>query len=361
VMDTGRAPSGAPAKAAWEDLTRHIALNTPCFWWDCADIKTDAPPNWQLGPTDVNYLNFETKLVHEDPERGNQNRVYVQVHNRGPLPAANVTVKVMTAGASAGLPDLPADFWTTWPNSAGNANWTPVGAPQVIASLEPLRPTVLEWTWTPPASADAHTCMLVVIDSPDDPIPAAAKVFNIGQLVTSEKHVGLKNLHVVNLLPDVFVPIPLYLYASSALRRRYEVRLPSFELAGVDVTMLFSNALSARVQATEGLTGLTSTDFSASDLEQLQRYWIGREMRPQATWAQLLKTFDVKRQYRVGRKPGFVDVPLGMRAGSREEIILLARGPAKGRRQAGPRRATVQQLTTKGEVVGGSTFVFKTA
>ena len=34
VMDTGRAPSGAPAKAAWEDLTRHIGLNTPCFWWD---------------------------------------------------------------------------------------------------------------------------------------------------------------------------------------------------------------------------------------------------------------------------------------------------------------------------------------
>ena len=36
-------------------------------------------------------------------------------------------------------------------------------------------------------------------------------------------------------------------------------------------------------------------------------------------------------------------------------------GLAKGRRPAGPRRATVQQLTTKGEVVGGSTFVFKTA
>ncbi len=132
IMDTGRHPGGTPVAAAWEDPTRYVALNDTCCWWHCADIKTDAPPAWQLLPGEANYLNFETRLVDEDPEKGNQNRVYVQVHNRGPLPAANVTVKIMVAGASAGLPDLPADFWTAWPNSAGDANWTPVGAPQTI-------------------------------------------------------------------------------------------------------------------------------------------------------------------------------------------------------------------------------------
>lgn len=360
VMDTGRAPSGAATTAAWEDPTQYISLNTPCYWWECADIKTDAPPNWQLQPSEVNYLNFETKLVHENPEKGNQNRVYVQVHNRGPLTATDVTVTVMTAGASAGLPDLPADFWTTWPNSAGDANWTPVGSPQTIATLEPMRPTVLEWTWTPPIAADAHTCMLVVVDSPSDPIPNAAKVFEIGQLVTGEKRVGLKNLHVVNLVPDVFVPIPLYLYASGLRRRRYIVRLPSFDHPDMRVTMLFSKALSKRVQRTEGLRGLTSIRFSNADLSRLKRRWISDEMRPEESWEQLLKTYDLSRQYRVDRRVGLVDLPVGPKAGGREEIILLARGAAQPRSES-PARDTVQQLTTKGEVVGGSTFVFKSA
>jgi len=333
-------------------------LNTPCFWWECADIKTDAPPNWQLGPTEVNYLNFETKLIHEDPERGNQNRVYVQVHNRGPLAAGNVTVKAMTAPASAGLPDLPADFWANWPNSAGDANWTPVGSPQVISSLEPLRPEVLEWTWTPPVAADAHTCMLVVMDSLDDPIPAGNKVFDIAQLVTTEKHVGLKNLHLVNLLPTSFLPVKLYLFASGVGRHRYQVRLPSFDGAGVDVSLLFSRALSKRVQRSD-LRGLDGLAFSEKELAQLKEHWLEREMRPAESWTRFVKTFDVTREYRVDTKVEFVDVPLAIRPGGSEEMVLLAR--AARRRSSDPIRVAVQQLTAKGELVGGSTFVFRRA
>ncbi len=357
VMDTGRAPSGSPANAAWEDPTRYVTLNSPCYWWECADIKTDAPPNWQLQPSEVNYLNFETKLFHESPEIGNQNRVYVQVHNRGPLAANNVTVKIMAAGATGGLPDLPADFWTTWPNSAGDANWTPVGSPQTIATLAPLRPTVLEWTWTPQVGADAHSCMLVVVDSPSDPIPETAKVHDIGQLVTGEKRVGLKNLHLVNLLPNVFVPIPLYLYASSQSELRYLVRLPSLDRPDVRLTMLFSKALSRRAS---DIKGLRATKFSRADLSRLERRWIGDEMRPAESWKRVVKTFDLTRQFRVD--PGFeyVDVPLGMKAGGREEIILLAMRTGD-RRSARPARFIVQQLTSKDEVVGGSTFVFKPA
>jgi hypothetical protein len=127
IMDDGRVPSTSPVAATWEDPTRYIALNSICYRWHCADIKTDAPPNWQLQPSEVNYLKFETKLTNETAEKGDQNRVYVQVHNRGSQPAHHVTVKVMTAGASAGLPNLPADFWSTWPNSMGDANQSYAG------------------------------------------------------------------------------------------------------------------------------------------------------------------------------------------------------------------------------------------
>ncbi len=361
LMDAGRAPSGAPATAAWSDPTRYVTLNSPVFWWECADVKTDAPPDWQLLPSEVDYLHFETKLVHESPEIGNQNRVYVEVHNRGPLVATDVVVTAMAAPASAGLPDLPADFWAAWPDSAGDANWAPVGAAQTIPTLAPLRPTVLEWTWTPPPGSDAHTCLLVVVDSQSDPIPAAAKVLDVAQLVTGEKRVGLKNLHLVNLLPDVPRPVRLHLHGPDRPKLRYVVRLPSLADPQLDLGMLFSKAFSRRVQRAKGLDGLVGTEFSDSDLDRLKQRWLGDEMRSEQSWRQLLRTFDVSRIYRVDPRVGQVDVPLGVGAGGHEQILLLASGVRRRRRPDSPARWTVQQLTTKGEVVGGSTFVFKSA
>jgi len=359
LMDTGRAPSGPMVLAAWEDPTRYIALNDPCHWWQCADIKTDAPPSWQLLPSEVNYLNFETRLVHESPEKGNQNRVYVQVHNRGPLPANNVTVKIMTAGASAGLPDLPADFWTAWPNSAGNANWTPVGAPQTIATLDPLRPTVLQWDWTPPADADAHSCMLVVIDSPSDPMPASSKsLFNIAQLVTTEKRVGLKNLHLVNLLPDALRPLPLYLYGSRAFDGSYLLRVPLLAHPALGLTMLLTKTLSAELK--ELPKGLKATKLSAKDLARLKQYALKQEMRSEAWWKRFLETFDMSRQFSVAAGSKGVELPVSVKAGKREDVMLLVRsGDLKGVKTDPLATLTLAQTTRAGKVVGGSTFVFK--
>ena len=67
-------------------------------------------------------------------------------------------------------------------------------------------PEVLEWDWVPPATAAQHSCLLVVMDCPDDAIPAGNKVFNIATLVTTEKRVGLKNLHVI----DALGPAPVW-------------------------------------------------------------------------------------------------------------------------------------------------------
>jgi hypothetical protein len=363
IMDTGRAPSGSPVAAAWDDASRYVALNDACYWWQCADIKTDAPPNWQLLPGEVNYLNFETRLIHENPEKGNQNRVYVQVHNRGPLIANNVSVKIMTAGASAGLPDLPADFWTAWPNSAGDMNWTPVGAPQTIVSLEPLRPAVLQWDWTPDASADAHSCMLVVIDSPSDPIPASTKaIFNIAQLVTIEKRAGLKNLHLVNLLPSVIRPLPLYLHGTRGADNAYLLRIPALTHPELRIDFLFSKALSKRLAPAKLPKGLKATRFAATDLERLKQHWLQKEMRTEASWARFLESFDVKRQFSVDPRSKGIELPVSIEAGAREDVMLLIRsGELKRAESRAPARLTLQQTTARGEVVGGSTFVFKPA
>jgi hypothetical protein len=363
IMDTGRSLSNAPVPAAWEDPTRYIALNDTCYWWHCADIKTDAPPSWQLQPSEVNYLNFETRLTHENPEKGNQNRVYVQLHNRGPLPANDITVKVMTAGASAGLPDLPPDFWSAWPNSAGDAHWTPVGAPQTIATLEPLRPAVLQWDWTPAASADAHSCMLVVVDSPTDPIPATTKaIFNIGQLVTTEKRAGLKNLHVVNLLPDATMPVPFYLHGSPALKSSYLLLVPPLSHPDFKMRMLLPQTLSKRMTGANLPKGLKSARLTAKDLEKISQYWLKRELRSDVSLNRFLKTYDTARSFNVAPGSKTVELPFSLKGDKRESIILLFQTGGLKTAGADPlATVTLIQTTQQGDITGGSTFVFKAA
>jgi len=361
LMDSGRAPS-APATAAWDDPTRHVVLGDPCHWWQCADVKTDAPPSWQLTPAETHYLAFETRLVHESAEKGNQNRVYVQVHNRGPLAASQVTVKVMAAGASLGLPDLPADFWSAWPNSAGDANWTPIGSPQTLASLEPLRPAVLQWDWTPAPSADTHTCLLVVIDSPSDPLPASTRaIFDIGQLVTSDKRAGLKNLHLVDLLPNAIRPLPLVVHAPRALRGPYRVQIPRLAHAGLRAAMLVSRSLS-KALAEAGLPkGLKATKLPATDLERIKQFWLKTEMRDEASWARLLETFDFGIQYSIDARSEGVELPVPIKAGAREQVLLLVRSGELTPGKLPLASWTLQQTTAQGRLVGGSTYVFKRA
>ncbi len=363
IMDTGRPPSNVPVAAAWEDPTRYVALNDTCYWWQCADIKTDAPPNWQLQPGEVNYLNFETKLIHENPEKGNQNRVYVQVHNRGPLPANNVTVKIMKAGASAGLPDLPTDFWSAWPNSAGDANWTPLGTPQTIAALEPLRPAVLQWDWTPAADADAHSCMLVVIDSPSDPIPADTKnIFNIGQLIATEKRAGLKNLHVVNLLPDATMPLPFYLHGSRGLQSSYLLHIPPLPHQEILMSMLLPQTLSKRITVANLPKGMITAKLASKTVERIKEYWLKREVRSDASWERFLKTYDATRSFSVDPRGKGVELPLSLKDKARESIMLLFHTGKLPKTASGSLATlTLTQTTIRGNIVGGSTFVFKAA
>jgi photosystem II stability/assembly factor-like uncharacterized protein len=204
LMHTGRGPTPEPVSAAFEDPLQYVSLGDRLAHWMCADIKVDAlegaPLSYQMPVSAVDFVNFEAVLQHRNAERGNVNRVYVQLHNRGITPATGVTVKLHFADASAGLPPLPADFWTAFPgDSADTTHWHPIGVKTVDVS--PTVPTVVEWDWTTPLGQATHSCLFVVIDSAQDPIPAANKIFNVDTLVRNEKRVGLKNLHIVDAPP----------------------------------------------------------------------------------------------------------------------------------------------------------------
>jgi hypothetical protein len=191
------------------------------YWWQSPDIKVDAYPYVAVDAL-FDGVEFDTATA-EDPVRNdaahpNGNRLYVQVHNRGPRAAHNVKVKVLYADASAGLPLLPSDFWASYPNDWSTAStWNTVNPAvpfQTIATLDPHTPVVLRWDWNVPTSAADHTCMLAVISSDEDPVMRSDAVLadrQLWDLVPNDKHVGLRNLHVVTgTAPFGGAPLPLF-------------------------------------------------------------------------------------------------------------------------------------------------------
>jgi photosystem II stability/assembly factor-like uncharacterized protein len=252
LMATGRqTPTPSPVTAAFEDPLQYVSLGDQLWWWQCADIKVDAlegtVPSYQMPVATVDYLAFESILQHRDAQRGNMNRVYVQVHNRGFAPGANVTVKLLYADASAGLPPLPSDFWTAFPNNSSNTTvWTPIGVAQVIPSLSPTEPAILEWDWNTPLTAATHTCLLAVMDSASNPIPAANKVFGIGALVSNEKRVGLKNLHIVNIPPAAPFGTVLRFYGASA--NKSTIRFQPSNVKGWRIGVMLPKSHAATIQ-----------------------------------------------------------------------------------------------------------------
>ncbi len=173
------------------------------YWWQSVDIKVDAPLFYAQDAL-FDGVEFDRDLTHDNPHRGTVNRVYVQIHNRGAFPAHNVKIKLLAADAAAGLPALPTDFWTRFPDDPTIASgWTVIhsatGTYHLVPTLEPCTPEVLRWDWTVPVSQATHSCLLAIMTCDEDPI--ATTTLPVGALVPSEKRVTLKNVHVVDAPP----------------------------------------------------------------------------------------------------------------------------------------------------------------
>jgi photosystem II stability/assembly factor-like uncharacterized protein len=238
IMDTGRfTPSlSGFIKSSFEDPLRNIKYVDKhdlkfdddydyLFWWMCADIKVD-PPFYQMDMDDVDYVKFEYRIRNKNPIPGRINRIYVQVHNRGVKDASNVSIKLLYAKVinrvsddrtkpfEPRLPDIPQNFWTDFPNNSADLGlWKQIGEkkslPDGPKTLTNVEPTVLCWEWETPKDWEWETPLdangpivgrvglLVVIDSMEDPIPEEnKKIFDIGELVRNEKHIGVRVLEV---------------------------------------------------------------------------------------------------------------------------------------------------------------------
>ena len=156
--------------------------------WRSVDIKVDAPPHAPAPPTtDADFEAF----VDEDPIESSTNRVYVRIRNRGPVTASSVTVKLHWAFAGTALPALPSDFWSAFPaDSTDTTIWHPEAAQTVtnlaysgasVAGTGSDNAQVLTFNFNAPAidptaASPRHYCVMVVLDSPQDPVDESVLV-----------------------------------------------------------------------------------------------------------------------------------------------------------------------------------------
>lgn len=164
------------------------------YWWESSDIKVDVLPYDTPAPV-FDGVEFDD-MAHQNPRRTQVNRFYLQLHNRGWQNATGLRVRAFIADASAGLPPLPNALTAPNFDLESTVNWTPIGAAQTVATLEPNRPVIVYWDYTVPNTAATHSCVLAVISSPQDPMTNPQT--NVDLLVNSEKRVCLKNLHVIS-------------------------------------------------------------------------------------------------------------------------------------------------------------------
>ncbi|EFL31953.1 glycosyl hydrolase [Streptomyces viridochromogenes DSM 40736] len=204
MLDSGR---GYPSPTGVPDPFDPAGSNR-LWWWQSPDILVDAPqPDYQTASPVSDYVAL-SRLQHRSIQRGRINRVYVQVHNRGAAAATNVQVRAFIADASAGLPALPADFWTNGKPFTGDptaTSWSPVGPTRTIGQLKPAEPSVIAWDYNAPLSASEHSCILAVTTCAQDPLNGAG-ILDVSTLVPNRKHVTLKNLQVVGVTEGAPTP-----------------------------------------------------------------------------------------------------------------------------------------------------------
>ncbi|SPJ87237.1 uncharacterized protein FTOL_12199 [Fusarium torulosum] len=198
-IDTGErfpSPSGVPDPL--------LPAPENANFWMSPDIKVNHAPVFSSASAVFDGVVFDTVLEHQDPYRGQSNLFYVQVHNRGWMPANNVWVRAFIANAATGLPNLPGPLVPPQFDVLSSGAWTPVGPAQHISTLIPNRPGVVSWDFVIPPAETTHSCCLLVVSSDEN-------IFNdtntdVATLVQFNKQVALKNLHIVDPGPAPMGP-----------------------------------------------------------------------------------------------------------------------------------------------------------
>jgi photosystem II stability/assembly factor-like uncharacterized protein len=314
-LDTGR---GTPSPSGVVDP---FDATGSVYWWQSADIKVDSPDPatgaFTFPDMNVDYLQFEHHQ-HEDPPRHAPVRVYVQVHVRGNQPATNVRVRMFWADGN-GPPPLPADFWAAFPNAdpSDTTWWHPLGPTHTIPVITVGRPGVTGWDWQVPTDAPARTCLLAVVTSDEDPIPALT-TRSVGAAVNSSNHVALKNVQVDSVsrrAQGSGVAAGPYTFGLSNLSEdaTMDVRFNTRGLPPATRLIVALPRLDAPFEVQGGLRSVPANEVVSLELHALEQH--GRREGLDLDWRRVLvlETGDATRLRRGEELPGLTGVQPGDR------------------------------------------------
>lgn len=173
------------------------------------DIKVDAAPFAAAPTTSAQFDAF----TDERPLGGTNNKIYVRVHNRGYRNAADVTVKLHWVYAGLTFPNLPSDFWTSFPADASDVSvWHPLGAVNLgsvgysgcsIAGTAADAAEIAVFDFMAPEHDDStpnHYCLMALIDSPDDRLvtPAVRANLNMDNVTPFSNNATHRNITINN-------------------------------------------------------------------------------------------------------------------------------------------------------------------
>ena len=341
AVDSGRtspSPSGVPDP---------FNFGAQTFWWQCQDIKVDSPSFQAPSATDVDFEFFADDhgvfaagLKHENPQRNRVARVFVQVHNRGISPAANVAVKVFFAASAVALPNLPAGFWIGFPNNVlpASSPWQQIGPHKVVPSVEAGGGQIVAFEWSVPATAPSNVGLLAIITADNDSVSSSE--LNITALVTGNKKCGLKNMVVVNPSPSVGPPI-----AALRLNVGNAGGFTKYSLGGDRgaVSIIRGVVLSKRLSGLAKRARLKQIKLSTEDKDELAKLM--------TETPQLEKLLDTKAAYAPSDGVWLENISLTSKTA--EPLVVLINPSAR------KRNGSIIQWASDGTVVGGFTFQAK--
>lgn len=349
AVDTGLSipsPSGVP---------HPFVAGETIYWYQSVDIKIDSPDlatnQYQTPGININYLEFE-ELEHDNPRRESFVRVHAQVHNRGVQPATDVKVRAFWANAGGGLPSLPTDFWTAFPDTdpADITVWHPVGPARVIGTIHPGQPQVASWSWLVPGDAPDHTCIFCAVTCDEDPVTTSSLV--IGTAVRNDNNVTLKNLHVDDLVPgaggmDESSGTMFIDFAVLSARKSLDIRIDTGTLPVGTLLYLYFPPFETRHSRDKALQGFKLHRRKGVKLQPRADEVCGPRTQYVASDAYVLEV-----EPRGKEMPGIYGI---LPDGKRFSAAVQVRVPRKGRRRVDRYTFQIQQWIGN-QNVGGSAY-----
>jgi hypothetical protein len=240
-------------------------------------------------------------------------RVYVQVHNRGSAPARNVAVRVFFAPGSLTWPDLPAGFWSGFPDNVLPAAsvWQPVAAHRLVAEVATGRSAVVGFDWAVPSTVGSAVALLAVVSAENDSVDA--NTLDVADLVRESRYCGRRSLAVVNPSPSLGPRSPAVLVGLWPPKGPATLELDREARAIVDAVMMARSLVPAAKKA-----GWRELKLGKA---QVNRLAYVSDARPD-----LRSEFDLAKAYRPAA--GAIDLT-GLPGNRAQPLLLLLKAAAK--------------------------------